>query len=492
MSDFVQHFPYSTIRDVQEQLLLMLEKEWDNYDVMVIVAPTATGKSAISKTLMSAIRSSSTITPTNLLVKQFQDEFPDTRSLARMDSYYCEEWQRPCASTRNKLMKYCAGCQCGRDIAVAKFQKGPGIYNYHIYMAHKLYRDVLIIDEAHNILPTIQDRLAIKLWQHDYKYPLNMYTQESTLAWIDSLSPAKKKTKKIRLLREACKYQVPEYIMERTKEWFSGKGTLRNEPEERDLIKLIPVDISQAPPMLWPQEVSKIIMMSATINKKDIERLGLSKKRILYIECASPIPPENRPIIFQPVTSISRANIDTAIPKLAEYIKQVAEYHRNEKGVIHATYQVASMLRDHLTDSRFMFHNRSDKQLVYQQFRNIQHLAPRNIQHTPTTESRPAPVLIACGLYEGIDLPEDAGRWQIISKIPWPSLGNPGVKHLSELDPEWYSWDTLKTVIQACGRVCRTPDDYGVSYIPDSSFNRLLKDAKHLMPRYFLDALNIV
>lgn len=471
-------FPYPTIRPHQAEALQVLEENWSNYDVFVIIGPTAFGKSAFSKTILNYFHRASLVTPTNLLVDQYRTEFPDTNTLRRLDSYYCEEWQRPCSSTRNKLMKFCKGCACGKDMATAKYTRGAGVYNYHIYMAHKLYRDVLVVDECHNLLPTIQDRMAIKLWQHTYKYPSNMYTAEQTLAWIDSLPDTKKKNKKLKLLKEACKYQVPEYVMQRTKEWFNGKGTVRGEPEERDLIKLLPVDISGAPPMFWPSEVKKIVLMSATIGQKDIERLGLSRKRVLFIECKSPIPAENRPILFQPITTVSRGNMEEAVDKLAEYIQDVANYHAAEKGVVHATYQVASMLRERLRDRRFLFHSRHNKAEVYQQFRDM-----------PTDQ---APILVACGMYEGIDLPEDLGRWQVLSKIPWPSLASPAVKHLADLDPEWYSWECLKTVIQACGRVCRTERDYGVSYIPDASFRRLLTDAKHLMPDFFLEALQIV
>lgn len=476
---FTDKFPYPVPRQHQVDLLRTLEENFEAYDVFVVVAPTATGKTAISKSLLDSLYDASGIMPTNLLVQQYVTEFPDTNTLSRMDSYYCEEWQRPCTATRSKLLKFCKGCACGKAIATAKYKRGPGVYNYHVYMAHKIYRDVLVVDEAHNLLPVIQDRMAIRIWKHDMRYPGSMRTPEQVLSWIDSLSDARRKGKKIKLLREAVKYQVPEYIMEMTKEWFNGKGTLRGEPEERDLIKLLPVDISQAPPMFWPAgEVKKIILMSSTIGPKDVERLGLSRKRVLYIECKSPIPAENRPIIFQPVVTLSRATMETAMPVLARYIEDVAQYHSTEKGVVHATYQLAEMLRSHLTGPRYMFHNKYNKTEVYQAFRD-----------TPTEK---APILVACGLYEGIDLPEEAGRWQIISKVPWPSLANPAIKHLAQLDPEHYSWEVLKIVIQACGRVCRTPEDYGVTYLPDGSFTRLLDSAKHLMPQFFLDALQVV
>jgi Rad3-related DNA helicase len=374
-------------------------------------------------------------------------------------------------------MKFCKGCKCSSDLATAKYRRGPGIYNYHTYLSHKLYRDVLVVDEAHNLIPTIKDRLSLKLWRHDLKYPHDMWRQDQVQQWMSTLDPKKLRDgSKLSKLKESVTYKVPEYVWQRTMDWFNGKGTLRNEPEERDLIKLFPVDISQAPPMFWPREVRKIVLLSATISSKDVEQLGLGGRRVCYLAAKSPIPAGSRPIIPLSLMSVNRSAIESgAIDKLAEYIDIITRDHPGEKGVIHVTYQLSNMLRRHLTGPRYLFHTRDNKGDIYTEFRNA-----------PADSGR---VLVACGMYEGMDLPEDLGRWQIVAKVPWQSLGSPAVKHLAELDPEWYTWETLKTTIQACGRVCRTPKDYGSTFILDSSFWRLMKEGDKFIPEWFRDAI---
>ena len=470
--NFVGNFPYPEIREGQREVLETLQSNWEKYDCFIIVAPTAAGKSAIAKSIMSATHSASLITPTNLLVKQFRDEFSETRSLSRMDSYWCEEWKRPCPATRVRLKSFCKGCACASDLAQAKFRRGPGVYNYHTYLAHKLYRDVLIIDEAHLIINTIKDRQSLLMWQHDYKYPLTMYKPEQIKQWIDSLPKNKQRTNKVKIIREAALYSAPNYIAERTKEMFNGKGTLRGQPEERDCIKLTPVDISEAPPMFWPRDVQKIVMMSATISRKDIEALGLARKKVLYINMKSPIDPERRPIIPLNTMAITYESMTNRIDEIAAEILAIADHHKGEKGVIHASYQLARLLRDKMP-SRFMFHDKETKAEMYKAFR----------------DEKGDRILVASGLYEGIDLPEDAGRWQVIAKVPWPSIGNPAVKHLAEMDPEQYVWDTLKTFVQACGRICRTPTDYGVTYCIDSTFSRMVREGADLLPEAFKEAI---
>jgi ATP-dependent DNA helicase DinG len=477
------HFPYQESREIQAISLDYLFANWDRADVFVLQAPTAYGKSSVGKTLMNVFRSVSMLTPNNLLVDQFLGEFQDTRTLRRMDSYRCCTWDRPCSVTRAKLLNFCKGgvCQCSADLAQAKYKKGPGIYNYHIYHAHQIFRDILIVDEAHNIIKYLQDRQATKIWRHDYKYPLNMYSVEQMKKWIDTLTEKQRKHKKIRQLENAVSSLKPEFIPQRAEEEFNGRGTERGKPEIRDCIKLLPVDVRDVASSLWPvDKVHKIILMSATINHHDIEALGLNrlKKRVMYINCESPIEASRRPIYLNPLVNVSHHNLDDAIEIIAEHIEnELLNRHIGEKGVIHVTYQMADLLRDHLRSPRFMFHSRDaeDKRSKYQQFRD-----------SPPDSGR---VLVACGMYEGIDLPDDLGRWQVIAKVPWPSLASPALRYMLESNPSLYDWETLRTVIQGCGRICRTPTDDGCTYILDGTIFKLLDRSIDLTPMWWRDGL---
>lgn len=486
MTGWRKYFPYDNPRDIQAEALDKLEANWNKYDIFIISAPTAFGKTALARTLIKQYHSVSVITPTNLLVEQFRNEFPDTPTLARLDSYWCAKWDRPCPITRAKLRNFCSlkrdDCKCpaSHDLSTAKHRRGPGIYNYHTYSAHKIHREVLVIDEAHNVISFIKDRMSSLIWKHDYKYP-NGFSFDKVREWLDTLPANKKKHKKIQLLKEAISSPVPTHVAQFSTEKFNGKGTRRGFPEDRDCIKLLPVDISDAPPILWPNEVKKVVLLSATIGRKDIEQLGIGRRgrKILYLDCKHPIPPENRPIVPLDTISVNYKSIQAgAVDVLAGEINNIADYHKGEKGVIHATYQLSGLLRGALTDSdRFMFHDRTNKGAVYKSFRD--------------SDPRDGKVLIACGMYEGIDLPEDLGRWQVIAKIPWMSLGNPAIKHLSELDEAWYIWETLKTTIQAAGRICRTPTDFGTTYILDKTFRNLMEQAKYygMIPEWFQQAI---
>lgn len=476
----LDYFPYPDARDVQADVLQHIEDTWDQFDCYVLVMPTASGKSSVAKCIMDWLYAeknlgASYIAPTNLLVDQFLQEFPDTPRLHRLDAYWCEEWQQSCAATRGRKRGFCKGCFCSSDLATAKYRRGPGVYNYHTYLAQRIYRPVLIIDEAHGLAATIQDRLTERLWVHDYlRTPVpSLLTPQTVGNWLGKLTPAARRRKRVVKLVEAVEAEAPRYVIQRGYDEFNGAGTRRGYPEERPCIRMYPVDISDSTHIFFPSEVRKVILMSATINYKSIEELGLDQRRVCYINARSPIPPERRPVHLLNTATLSRGNLEAEMPRIAAEIENIAAYHSGEKGLIHATYQMADYLRTHLPAGRYLFHTRENKGDVYREFR----------------ESSEPRVLVGSGLFEGIDLPYDAGRWQVIAKCPWPSLGDAAIRYKSDRDADWYRWKALRDLIQACGRICRRVDDYGASYCLDGSVNRLLEQGKHLVPDWFLDSM---
>jgi Rad3-related DNA helicase len=343
------------------------------------------------------------------------------------------------------------------------------VLNYYAYMAHRQWRSTLIVDEAHNLLSMLVDDVAHNLWHHTYHYPHNIYTVTDLLAWMDKYvaecqgTPVKRD--KLRKLHAMVVKDRERILVEQT--------TARYRGETRPLLRLRSVDNRGNPPLLWnPARVKKIVLLSATINKHDIYDLGLDDRRVLYIDTNSPIPPASRSVVYEPAAKMSHALLDEAVPLLAEKIEVLLDRHA-DSGVIHCTYAVAARLRSRLPSSRLIWHTREDKQRRYEEFRN----------------DRTGRVLVACGMYEGIDLPHDLGRWQAITKIPYLSLGEAAVRHKLGLRPEWYQWEAAKGIIQASGRICRTPTDTGMTYILDRNWEMLYGKGSSLFPGWFREAL---
>jgi Rad3-related DNA helicase len=65
------------------------------------------------------------------------------------------------------------------------------------------------------------------------------------------------------------------------------------------------------------------------------------------------------------------------------------------------------------------------------------------------------------------------------------------MRYRAESDPEMYAWMAIRLVVQAAGRVCRAPDDEGITIILDSDLKRLYSKYEHLFPAFFRDALTM-
>lgn len=467
-TNILSYFP-GTPREQQTQILTTIEANWDKFDVFVVRAPVATGKSRIAIALQRWNKSGAILTPTNILQQQYLDEFPKQPTLWRRGLYKCIEHDTfSCADTKYELDKVCKHCPYIKATRKAH-SASVGVFNYYTYLAHGLYKPMVVLDEAHQLIPMLQELAAKKLWHREYKYPHNLRSLGDIIRWLDSLEQPLVDPKLMKLRADVLSMN-PSTMVQRGQDMYRGSM--------QDVLKLIPLDTRNEPPVMWPApQVRKIVLMSATLGKKDVESMGLSQRRTLYLDCSSPIPPEQRPVIAMSVANMGAATQQEAIPLVVERLMALIEHHKGQKGLIHCPYSVAEKLRPLLKHDRLMWHTRDDKQEMYQRFRDM----------PPDSGA----VLVASGLYEGIDLPYDAGRWQAICKVPYMSLGEPAVVARMKQDGDWYAWEALKTLLQATGRICRTPTDFGVSYILDTNFKRLYGQSKRaeMVPGWFDDAL---
>lgn len=438
-------------RPQQTQILEILEENWSKYDVFVVQAPVATGKSRIAKAVVdwqnAQNKSAIILTHTNQLVKQYEKEFTDLTTMKQHRFY----------KTKRHFM-----------IGLSVFKRSMKcIANYYMYLAHRAYKDVLIVDEAHNMLGMLCDSANIKLWQHLYKWPDDLHTKADVLSWLEEVYPDKEyKTDKVAYVKNILREAKTKFIIELTTEEYRGKN--------RRVLKLTPLDARAAKPIMWPAKVKKTVLMSATINEHDIYDMGLDTKRVLYIPCDSPIAHYNRPVIYKPVANVSYKHMEQAVDRIAVAINRLLSDHKS-CGVIHCTYSLAKMLESRLDNPRLMWHNKIDKSAVYNAFID-----------SPVEEGK---VLIASGMYEGLDLSYDLARWQVICKVPYTSLAEPVVRARLEQRPDSYAWWAIRSIVQATGRVCRTPTDYGWTYILDNNFDRLYKNNQDLFPEWFKSAV---
>ena len=100
-------------------------------------------------------------------------------------------------------------------------------------------------------------------------------------------------------------------------------------------------------------------------------------------------------------------------------------------------------------------------------------------------------VLVSPSMSEGVDLPYDKCRFQVIYKMPFPYLGDKQVNMRMKKDKKWYAYKTVMTLMQAYGRGMRAEDDSCYTYIIDSDINMLFKSPMYrsLIPDFFKEAV---
>lgn len=488
MSDILKYFPVrKTPRPIQSQVLQAIERNWNEADVFVVSLPTGAGKSAIALTISAWVNGTTVggvgchvVTPTNQLVDQYLEDYPHMTVLRSRASRTCNTWGRPLSGI-GKLCSYnlrCDGCNMYRTDQYNARMSKLLINNYYTYIMHKLYRPILIADEAHKLLDMLRDYQAINVWERaGNPIPADLDSAEKLVTWVSAQKYGDRNWKTLT-------FELRNHLAGRPK-YYIRVGEEYNRGKRMKCIKLVPISLDGMPARMWPTPpVRKVVLLSATIGRKDIEHLGLSKRRVVMIEGESPIHISRRPVIFNSKLAVNMggghvdANWESGfIPG----IREICHNHMNERGVIHLTYSLARRLRDSELPSelrsRLIFHDNEDKMKVYGQF-----ISP---------SSKSDSILVASGMYEGIDLSYDMARFQIVGKIPFPNLGDEVTMYLSKSDPEWYMWQTMKTVIQACGRTTRAEDDYSATYIMDSTFSQLTSERwKMLLPRWFRDSIH--
>ena len=464
------YWPYPSFQDGQEDVLDAIESAYESHDVIVIRAPTAFGKAPTSIALqnwaLSQGLSAAITVPNNALRQQNLDSYPHLVTVRAMDDYWIDKYNMSEKDFRKKVYKWGPkGSEYTKDLQAVKRVGEPVCVNYHSYIAHKLQRNVVIVDEAHLLLGTLQDFAARKIWRHKLSYPSGVRTLAQLKDWAKQApdSPA------IKQLRSELYSLTPSTLIQVTTDLYRG--------EEKECIKLIPLSVENSSPIFWPAKTSKIVLFSATIGPTDIDRMGLGTRRVKWIDAPSPIQAERRGIHTSFVGNMSYSTQDQNLDALVAKIKELREAH-DGNGFVHASYSLAQKLRSRFADCDWaVFHERDSKkkQQAYNRFAEVD----------PSEKK----VMIGSGFTEGIDMKEDIARWQAIAKIPYPSLGDPAMRWVAQNKGDLYNWMVSRDIMQAAGRVCRSPDDFGLTFILDSSWDKWYNKTKTTLPKWFREAV---
>lgn len=365
-------------------------------------------------------------------------------------------------------------------------------YDYGIlelnYVKHFGTRSLLILDEAHNIENKLMKTMEVNLFNYRLEKDINKVISKETLKdgelkdWLMEIAAITESYEDIDI-KDISKNKA-DRVRSTIGRLKSLKNNLEKEPKNWVIdaddtgvtFKPLKVHHYAANNLLKYGDV--VIFMSATIlsHKMFSKWLGLNPNEVYHIKVDSPFSKEKRPIILDLAGKMSANRIKDTAPKTIPILQKILEKHKGDKGLIHTnSYKCQRYINRNLPNSRLISHTSKNREEVLNYFEK---------------DENPL-VLVSPSMSEGVDLPYDKCRFQVIYKIPFPYLGDKQVDMRRRRDQKWYAYKTVMTLMQAYGRGMRAEDDSCYTYILDSDVNMILKSPlyRSLIPDFFKEAI---
>ena len=533
-ADLLAHFPSGAEpRPAQARLLEALGAaigEGDGAEgprVFIVEAPPGVGKSHLALTLARWSGDAYLLTSQKLLQDQYEREFGDALQLVKgRENYLCERYAPPArVTTTHGLCRRPRApfCQCPYARAKLAALNGP------IFCTNTAYfltlrqwqreqlrrRRVLVVDEAHNLeaqlvrvftvafapdqmtewfggpLPRLgsADAYRILFEDHVSRLDMELALTDDRLASLrppglvdDDLLTYPLTAQEMALLGQR---DLLESALARLHFFLDAEDTewvVRYPTEIGAALELVPLTVSaMAPALLW-DAAELVVLSTAFMGRPEAIAgyFGLEPEAVRAFTSESPFPVEQRLIEYRPVGALSKATLSELEPVLFGEVAAILAAHPAEKGLVHAASYAAArrLLADLAARAPAQYHR-----VIFVESSEAKGRALDDHR----ASSRPT-VLLSPSLREGVDLPDDFLRFQIITKVPYPDLGDPWTAARQARDPRWYALETAKALVQTYGRSCRHAGDHGVTYVLDAHFARFLQRYRPLLPAWFREA----
>lgn len=531
--DIMSHFPFGTPRKTQTIVLKEIERVFnEGKRIVILQGPVGSGKSHIGVTLSNWAGDTHILTPRKSLQDQYYDDFNDVVVLMKgRNAYPCTIDASPTGYKKVikeiKLGKIkaperngesCASGPCRNSEAIWKAcqdKQGPCPYavaievaqNHHT-VVHNLHsfifqtnfgekfskRKLLIVDECHEIEDVLRGFIARKFTLPEYIDVKDVPVCNTIDDWCNFFLDERfvpKESAYDKVQKEAD----PEFVSVQDlylrsvenvrifKEIYNDKFSVRTTVVARGMVKtglsfeFIPHNLGNAAERLILGYGEKILLMSGTIYDKETfcKNLGINPEEAYFINVPSAFPVANRPIYLKPDYQVdtSFAQWDSNLDEMVEKIEKIMGIFKDVKGLIHVpSYEASRQLAERLPRDRILTHDKDDAQDKLEYFFRC-------------TEPL---VFLSPTCYQGVDFKGDRARFQIILRVPYLNTSDEFVNHKVQNDFPWFNYKALVVLGQQLGRVNRSEDDFGVTFLMDERFNKFLAKNSKRLPKWLKDA----
>ncbi|MFC7323017.1 helicase C-terminal domain-containing protein [Halorubrum rutilum] len=528
-------FPAPSFRGAQERALADIRDAFAaGNDVVLVRAPTGSGKSLLARAVMGAAATVDETAPseatgayyTTPQVSQIDDveadDLLDDLAVIRGKSNYdcilpgehdTPVNRAPCAREQGFDCSVKHRCPYFSDRAIASGNRYAALtLAYFMRTAGSEVfrkRDVVVIDEAHGLAEWAEMYATIEL------------SPERVPVWDDVSVPdveADAGPEADALNRTARFVASLRDVAKRARDELTGRPELdREEVARRDRLQELigelgwfledyrdldspttwvvdqsggegsPLAIKPLDPARYLRHTvwdrgNRFALLSATILSKEAfcRGIGLDPADVALVDVPHTFPLEHRPLYDVTRGSMTYEDRDETVPEIARLIVRLMAEHPDEKGLIHAhSYDIAGRITELLGEfgvaARVRRHGREN----------------RDAELSAWKASDDPEVFVSVKMEEALDLNGDLCRWQVVCKAPYRNTNDSRVaRRLADDQWAWYHRTALRTVIQACGRVVRSPDDHGATYLADDSLLDLFDRARADTPPWFRDQID--
>lgn len=537
-------------RKEQREALAFIDAQYKNNPMnkfYLLNLPVGVGKSHLAmmvadwyKTNVSKFARVDVITNSKILQDQYSSTYESINDLKGKENYECEAYACSCAQGGefNRLNK--TSCEsCPYSAAREGYMSGGiSLTNFYLYILYAMYNQkimetrnakVLIVDECHDFDDVMSDFVSIKItesivkkykFSNEYDIVKKLKGVATIAQYVDFLrfmngeildtvegmekgmatTPRTPKTDKrdlkidkvlgkknsdVRLMNlvtdlKQMQLKIDIFLKEykdNPNNWVLESSY--NEKVRQKELSLEPIWAYDYLDKYVFSHYDMVFLMSGTILDKNLfcTLNGLDTTRAVYYSIDSPFPLKNRPIYYMPLGKMSYKSKEETFKNYVPYISKLLDKYKNKKGIVHTnSFELAGWIQKSVKDKRLKFHDSSNKDDVLK-------------EHYSTEDPT---VIVSPSMDTGVSFDNDRARFQIIAKVPYPSLASQKNKMRMQNNPDWYSWKTVCSLQQACGRIVRSDLDYGDTIIIDSSFGDVIRYSSSFMPEWFQNSIKLI
>jgi Rad3-related DNA helicase len=225
----------------------------------------------------------------------------------------------------------------------------------------------------------------------------------------------------------------------------------------------------------------KKMYMSATIGSPVSYANNHAISTYEYISIPSTFKFDNSPIFYVPDYRLSYKEKDYSLPKIIDMVTSIVRMYKGRKGIIQTgSYKFSKDLYENVPKDvkrRLLLYNDSAEKGQSIDFFKY---------------SSDDKILVGPSLIEGLNFNDDYCRFQIIMKVPYPSLSDKFISRKKDINQKWYSDETAISILQGVGRGIRHENDWCVTFILDGCFSYLAKSSSDMFPDEFKNRIQVI